>query len=72
MRTKKSTRRPDGRYVRFDDNAAVLLNSKREMIGTRIAGPVSADLRFKGWTKILSLAPKVRLILMTVLIRVLM
>ena len=59
VRTKKPSRRPDGRYVRFDDNAAVLLNNKREMIGTRIGGPVSAELRFKGWSKVLSLAPKV-------------
>jgi len=59
VRTKKSVRRPDGRYVAFDDNAAVLLNNKREMLGTRIAGVVSADLRMKGWGKIVSLAPKV-------------
>lgn len=60
VRTKKSVRRPDGRLVKFDDNAAVLLNNKREMLGTRIAGVVSADLRMKGWGKIVSLAPKVR------------
>ena len=59
VRTKKAVRRPDGRYVRFDDNAAVLLNNKREMLGTRIGGVVSADLRMKGWGKIVSLAPKV-------------
>ncbi|KII91597.1 hypothetical protein PLICRDRAFT_135918 [Plicaturopsis crispa FD-325 SS-3] len=58
VRTRKAVRRPDGRLVRFDDNAAVLLNNKREMLGSRIAGVVSADLRYKGWTKILSLAPK--------------
>ncbi|KIJ64815.1 hypothetical protein HYDPIDRAFT_175326 [Hydnomerulius pinastri MD-312] len=58
VRTKKSVRRPDGRMVRFDDNAAVLLNNKREMLGTRIGGVVSADLRMKGWGKIVSLAPK--------------
>jgi len=52
-------RRPDGRVVRFDDNAAVLLNNKREMLGTRLGGVVSADLRMKGWGKIVSLAPKV-------------
>ena len=46
--------------MKFDDNAAVLLNNKREMLGTRIAGVVSADLRMKGWGKIVSLAPKVR------------
>ena len=45
--------------MRFDDNAAVLLNNKREMLGTRIGGVVSADLRMKGWGKIVSLAPKV-------------
>ncbi|KAI0071876.1 ribosomal protein L14 [Panus rudis PR-1116 ss-1] len=59
VRTKKAVRRPDGRFVRFDDNAAVLLNNKREMLGTRIGGVVSADLRMKGWGKIVSLAPKV-------------
>jgi len=60
VRTRKAVRRPDGRIVRFDDNAAVLLNNKREMLGTRIGGVVSADLRMKGWGKIASLAPKVR------------
>lgn len=59
VRTRKGVRRPDGRMVRFDDNAAVLLNNKREMLGTRIGGIVSADLRMKGWGKIVSLAPKV-------------
>ncbi|KAK7680286.1 hypothetical protein QCA50_016526 [Cerrena zonata] len=59
VRTRKSVRRPDGRMIRFDDNAAVLLNNKREMLGTRIGGVVSADLRMKGWGKIVSLAPKV-------------
>ncbi|EIW52061.1 ribosomal protein L14 [Trametes versicolor FP-101664 SS1] len=59
VRTRKAVRRPDGRYIRFDDNAAVLLNNKREMLGTRIGGVVSADLRMKGWGKIVSLAPKV-------------
>ncbi|KAJ7460540.1 ribosomal protein L14p/L23e-domain-containing protein [Mycena latifolia] len=58
VRTRKAVRRPDGRMVRFDDNAAVLLNNKREMLGTRIGGVVSADLRMKGWGKIASLAPK--------------
>lgn len=53
--------RPDGRYIRFDDNAAVLLNNKKELLGTRIGGVVSADLRMKGWSKIAALAPKVRL-----------
>ncbi|KZT26030.1 ribosomal protein L14 [Neolentinus lepideus HHB14362 ss-1] len=59
VRTAKAVRRPDGRMIRFDDNAAVLLNNKREMLGTRIGGVVSADLRMKGWGKIVSLAPKV-------------
>lgn len=59
VRTRKPVRRPDGRIIRFDDNAAVLLNNKREMLGTRIGGLVSSDLRMKGWGKIVSLAPKV-------------
>ncbi|CEQ40828.1 hypothetical protein JCM21900_006634 [Sporobolomyces salmonicolor] len=59
VRTKYPTRRPDGRYVRFDDNAAVLVNNKKEMIGNRIGGVVAAELRAKGWGKIVSLAPKV-------------
>ena len=59
VRTKKPVRRPDGRLIRFDDNAAVLLNNKRDMLGTRIGGVVSADLRMKGWGKIVSIAPKV-------------
>lgn len=66
VRTRKAVKRPDGRVVRFDDNAAVLLNNKREMLGTRIAGVVSADLRMKGWGKIVSLAPKVRLFAATI------
>ena len=59
VRTRKPVRRPDGSFIRFDDNAAVLLNNKREMLGTRIGGIVSADLRLKGWGKIVSLAPRV-------------
>lgn len=59
VRIRKSVRRLDGRMIRFDDNAAVLLNNKREMLGTRIGGVVSADLRMNGWGKIVSLAPKV-------------
>ncbi|KZT63329.1 mitochondrial 60s ribosomal protein l38 [Daedalea quercina L-15889] len=59
VRTRKAVMRPDGRWIRFDDNAAVLLNNKREMLGTRIGGIVSADLRKTGWGKIISLAPKV-------------
>lgn len=60
VRTKKEVLRPDGRIIRFDDNAAVLLNAKKELLGSRINGVVSADLRMKGWGKIASLAPKVR------------
>ncbi|KAF8336505.1 ribosomal protein L14 [Cantharellus anzutake] len=59
VRTKKEVLRPDGRYIRFDDNAAVLLNKKRELLATRINGVVSNELRLKGWGKIASLAPKV-------------
>ncbi|VDB96729.1 unnamed protein product [Peniophora sp. CBMAI 1063] len=59
VRTRKAERRPDGRLIRFDDNAAVLLNNKKEMLGSRIGGVVSADLRMKGWGKIVALAPKV-------------
>lgn len=59
VRSKKPVMRADGRWVRFDDNAAVLVNKKNEMIGTRIGGVVNSDLRLKGWSKIVSLAPKV-------------
>jgi len=59
VRTRKQVQRADGTWVRFDDNAAVLLNNKREMLGTRIGGIVSADLRLKGWSKIVSIAPRV-------------
>lgn len=59
VRTLKETMRPDGRVVRFDDNACVLLNNKKEPLGTRINGVVAAELRQKGWGKIVSLAPKV-------------
>jgi ribosomal protein L14 len=65
VRTRKAVRRPDGRLIRFDDNAAVLLNNKREMLGTRIGGVVSADLRMKGWGKIASLAPKASAVCLT-------
>ena len=51
VRTKYPTRRPDGRYIRFDDNAAVLVNSQKEMVGNRIGGVVAAELRSKGWGK---------------------
>ena len=59
VRTKKEIRRPDGSYIRFDDNACVLLNPTGEMRGTRIFGPVSRELRDKQFMKIVSLAPEV-------------
>ena len=59
VRTRKETRRPDGTYIRFDDNAVVLLNATGEMIGTRIFGPVARELREKQYMKIVSLAPEV-------------
>ena len=59
VRTKKEVRRPDGSYIRFDDNAAVLLNQAGEMRGTRIFGPVARELREKNFMKIVSLAPEV-------------
>jgi large subunit ribosomal protein L14 len=59
VRTKKEMRRPDGSYIRFDDNAVVLLNAGGEMIGTRIFGPVARELREKQFMKIVSLAPEV-------------
>ena len=59
VRTAKGVRRPDGSLVRFDNNAAVLLNSKLEPIGTRIFGPVARELRAKKFMKIISLAPEV-------------
>jgi large subunit ribosomal protein L14 len=59
VRTKKEVRRPDGSYIRFDDNAIVLLNQAGEMRGTRIFGPVARELREKDFMKIVSLAPEV-------------
>jgi len=59
VRTKKEIRRPDGSYIRFDDNAAVILNEAGEMTGTRIFGPVARELRDKEFMKIVSLAPEV-------------
>ncbi|MBN1338550.1 MAG: 50S ribosomal protein L14 [Bacteroidales bacterium] len=59
VRTKKEKRRNDGSYIRFDDNAVVLLNNAGEMIGTRIFGPVARELREKQYMKIVSLAPEV-------------
>lgn len=59
VRTKKEVRREDGSYIRFDDNAAVLLNDADELKGTRIFGPVARELREKQFMKIVSLAPEV-------------
>ena len=59
VRTKKEIRRSDGSYIRFDDNAVVLLNAAGEMIGSRIFGPVARELREKQFMKIISLAPEV-------------
>ena len=59
VRTKKPIRRPDGSYLRFDDNAAVLITSANEPRGTRIFGPVARELREKNFMKIISLAPEV-------------
>jgi|SRR5690554_271428 len=59
VRTKKEIRRPDGSYIRFDDNAVVLLNQAGEMRGTRIFGPVARELRDNNYMKIVSLAPEV-------------
>ena len=59
VRTRKGVRRPDGSLVRFDGNAAVVLNNKMEPIGTRIFGPVTRELRGERFTKIVSLAPEV-------------
>ncbi|MDO9258001.1 MAG: 50S ribosomal protein L14 [Bacteroidales bacterium] len=59
VRTSKEIRRADGSYIRFDDNAVVLINTAGEMIGTRIFGPVSRELREKQYMKIVSLAPEV-------------
>lgn len=59
VRTKKEVRRKDGSYIRFDDNAAVLLDEKLEPRGTRIFGPVARELREKRFMKIVSLAPEV-------------
>ncbi|MDX8388922.1 MAG: 50S ribosomal protein L14 [Mariprofundaceae bacterium] len=59
VRTAKEFRRIDGSSIRFDENAAVLLNKQDEPIGTRIFGPVTRELRSKGYMKIISLAPEV-------------
>ena len=59
VRTKHGVRRPDGSLIRFDGNAVVLLDSKREPIGTRVFGPVTRELRAINYLKIISLAPEV-------------
>ncbi len=59
VRTRKETRRPDGSYIRFDQNAVVLINPEGDPIGTRIFGPVARELRWKEFMKIVSLAPEV-------------
>jgi large subunit ribosomal protein L14 len=59
VRTKKEISRPDGSYIRFDGNSAVLINKENEPVGTRIFGPVARELRARKFTKIISLAPEV-------------
>ncbi len=59
VRTKKEMRRPDGSYIKFDTNSAVLLNNQMEPVGTRIFGPVARELRQRNFMKIVSLAPEV-------------
>lgn len=59
VRTAKGLRRPDGSHIKFDDNAAVIIDNAKEPKGTRIFGPVARELREKGYMKIISLAPEV-------------
>ncbi|HID56352.1 TPA: 50S ribosomal protein L14 [Candidatus Poribacteria bacterium] len=59
VRTRKEKRRPDGSYVKFDDNAAVLIDNAGQPLGTRVFGPVARELREKAFTRIISLAPEV-------------
>ncbi len=59
VRTRKEVRRKDGSYVRFDDNAAVVIDKAKNMIGTRVFGPVAREIRDKGYVKIVSLAKEV-------------
>ncbi len=59
VRVRKEQRRNDGSYVRFDNNAAVLINKENEPMGTRVFGPIARELRLKGFMKIISLAPEV-------------
>ncbi|MEX0773169.1 MAG: 50S ribosomal protein L14 [Balneolales bacterium] len=59
VRTKKEVRRVDGSYIRFDENAAVVINNESEPVGTRIFGPIARELREKNFMRIVSLAPEV-------------
>lgn len=59
VRTKKELRRKDGSYIRFDENAAVIINKEQEPVGTRIFGPVARELRERNYMRIVSLAPEV-------------
>jgi large subunit ribosomal protein L14 len=59
VRTRKALKRPDGSYIRFDQNAAVIINAEGDPVGTRIFGPVARELRWKDFMKIVSLAPEV-------------
>lgn len=59
VRTRKEYRRADGSYIRFDDNAAVIIDKDKQPVGTRIFGPVARELRAAGYSKIISLAPEV-------------
>jgi large subunit ribosomal protein L14 len=59
VRTKRESRRPDGSYIRFDENSAVIINAQKEPVGTRVFGPVARELRGKKFMKIVSLAPEV-------------
>jgi large subunit ribosomal protein L14 len=59
VRTKKTIRRPDGMYIRFDDNAAVIVNADNNPRGTRVFGPIAREIREKNLSKIVSLAPEV-------------
>jgi len=59
VRTKKEVRRKDGSYIRFDDNAAIVVDKDKNMVGTRVFGPVARELRDRGYMKIISLAKEV-------------
>ncbi|GAA95240.1 uncharacterized protein L969DRAFT_21930 [Mixia osmundae IAM 14324] len=59
VRTRKEAKRSDGSVLRFDDNAGVLINNRKELLGTRITGVVAAELKHKGWARIVALAEKI-------------